>query len=100
VPQLSSETEVFIALLCQLCSIHYTTVQIKNGLKSAFVIKIATMKNMDNFHNVKEAITSHATTKSTLFTVNKGEWNTKEDTGKSLKNALDILWYAKRHLSG
>jgi len=24
----------------------------------------------------------------------------KEDTGKSLKNALHTLWYAKRHLSG
>jgi len=23
-----------------------------------------------------------------------------EDTGKSLKNALDVLWYAKRYLSG
>ena len=28
-----------------------------------------------------------------LFTVSKDEWNTKKDTGKSLKNALDILWY-------
>jgi len=35
-----------------------------------------------------------------LFTVSKNEWNTKEDTGKSLKNALDVLQYAKRHLSG
>ena len=43
---------------------------------------------------------SCATTKSTLFTVNKDEWYTKEDTGKSLKNALDVLRYAKRHLSG
>jgi len=25
---------------------------------------------------------------------------TKEDTGKSIKNALCILQYAKRHLSG
>jgi len=30
-----------------------------------------------------------------LFTVSKDEWNTKENTGKSLKNALDILQYAK-----
>ena len=37
---------------------------------------------------------SRATAKSTLFTVSKNEWNTKEDTGKSLKNALDILQYA------
>jgi len=33
------------------------------------------------------------------FAVNKDEWNTKEDTGKSLKIALDVLRYAKRHLS-
>jgi len=40
-----------------------------------------------------------ATTKLTLFTVSN-EWNTKEDTGKSLKNALYVLRCAKRHLSG
>jgi len=34
---------------------------------------------------------SCATTKLMLFSVSKDEWNTKED---SLKNALDILWYA------
>jgi len=33
-----------------------------------------------------------------LFTVSKDEWNTKEDTGKSLKNALHKLPFAKRHL--
>jgi len=43
---------------------------------------------------------SHATTKLMLFTVSKDEWNTTEDTGKSLKNALHKLWCAKRHLSG
>jgi len=43
---------------------------------------------------------SPTTTKLMLFTVSKAEWNTKEDTGKSLKNALYVLWYAKRHLSG
>jgi len=40
---------------------------------------------------------SDATTKSTLFTVSKDEWNTKEGTGKSKKNVLYILRYAKRH---
>jgi len=43
---------------------------------------------------------SRATTKLTLFTVSKDEWNIKEDTGKSLKNVLDVLQYAKRHLLG
>jgi len=30
--------------------------------------------------------------------MNKDEWDTKEYTGKSMKNALYILQYAKRHL--
>ena len=38
-----------------------------------------------------------ATTKLKVFT---DEWDTNKDTGKSLKNALHLLWYAKRHLSG
>jgi len=32
-----------------------------------------------------------ATTKLTLFAVSKDEWDTKEGTGKSKKNALYIL---------
>ena len=34
------------------------------------------------------------------LTISKDEWNTKDDTGKSLKNALHVLWYTIRHLSG
>jgi len=37
---------------------------------------------------------------STLFVVNKDEWDTKEGRGKSMKNALHVQWYSKRHLSG
>ena len=48
-PQLSSETEVSIALLCQLCSTCYTAVRIKKCLKSTSVLKVATMKNTDDF---------------------------------------------------
>ena len=48
---------------------------------------------MDDFHYTKEA------TKSTLFNASKDEWDTKEDTGKSMKKALNVLRYAKRHLS-
>jgi len=32
--------------------------------------------------------------------VSKDEWDTKEGTGKSMKNALYVQWYGKRHLSG
>ena len=39
-----------------------------------------------------------ATAKLTPFTVSEDEWDTKEDTGKSMKNALYILQYSKRHV--
>ena len=55
------------------------------------------MKNMDDFHYKGKP--SCAAAKLTSFAVSKDEWDTKEDTGKSMKNALYILWYAKRHLS-
>ena len=84
-----------LSLHCQLCSTHYTVVQVKNCLKSTSAIKIAAMKNTDDFHYKGKA--SCATTKSTLFAVSKDEWDTKENTGKSMKNALR---YAKRHLLG
>ena len=54
------------------------------------------MKNTDNFRF--EGKPSSACAKSTPFPISKDEWDTKEDTGKSMKNALYVLWYAKRHL--
>ena len=80
------------------CSTLYTAVRIKNHSKSTSANKIATVNNMDDFHY--EGIPSHATTKLTLFAVSKDELDTKEDTGKSMKNALYVLQYAKRHFSG
>jgi len=41
-----------------------------------------------------------STTKMTLFVVNKDEWYTKEACAKSMKNALYVQLYGKRHLSG
>jgi len=32
------------------------------------------------------------------FMVNKDEWDTKEGCGKSMKNALHVQQYGKRHL--
>ena len=55
------------------------------------------MKNTENFHY--EGKPSHTTAKLTHFTVSKDEWDTEKDTGESMKNALYILRYAKRHLS-
>ena len=58
---------------------------------------VATMKNTDNFRYEGKPLC--ATTKSTPFTISKDEWDTKEDTGESMKNALYVLRYAKRHMS-
>ena len=97
--QLSYENEVSIIMLrCWLCSTRYTAVQFKNCLKSTSVIKISTMANTDDFHY--EGKPSCVIAKSTLFAVSKDEWDTKEDTGKSMKNALYVLQYAKRNLLG
>ena len=85
-------------LHCWLCSTRYTAVRIKNYLKSASAIKIATLTNTDNFRYEEKP--SRAIAKSTLFAVSKDEWDTKEDAGKSMKKALHVLRYAKRHLSG
>ena len=82
------KSEVTITLRCRLCSTSYKAVQIKNCLKSTSDIKIATMTNMDDFRY--EWKPSHAIVKSTLFAVSKDEWDTKEDTGKSMKNALYV----------
>ena len=68
------KSQVSITLPCRLCSTRYTAVQIKNCLKSASPIKIATITNMDDFHY--EGKPSHAITKSTLFAVSKNEWDT------------------------
>jgi len=47
--------------------------------------------------DLMEAIT---TTKSTLFVVNKDEWDTEEGHAKSMKKALYVQRYGKRYLSG
>ena len=92
--QLSSESEVSIMLRCRLCSTHYTAVQIKNCSKCISAIKITTMKNTDD--SCYEVKPSRATARSILFAVSKDEWDTKEDTGKSIVCTA----VCKRHLSG
>ena len=55
------------------------------------------MKNMDDFCYKEKP--SRTTAKLTPFAVRKDAWERKEDTGKSMKNALYVLRYAKRHMS-
>ena len=51
-------------LRCQLCSTRYIAVRIKNCLKSASAIKIATMTNTDDFRYRYEGKPSRAISKS------------------------------------
>ena len=88
------KSEVSNTLCCQLCSTRYTAVRFKNCSKSTSAIKLATMKNMDDF--CYKGKPSLATAKLTPFAVSKDKWDTKEDTGKSMTNVLYILRYAKR----
>ena len=52
------------------------------------------MQKMDDFHYEGKPL--HATAKLTLFAVSKDEWDTKEDTGKFMKNVLYTLQYANQ----
>ena len=89
--------EVSIVTYVQL--ITHAAVKSKNYLKTPLKSRnIATMKvQMISVFLRKLA---HSTTKSTLFTVSNNEWDTKEDTGKLMRNALHVLRYTKRHFSG
>jgi len=96
-PQLSSETEVPISLLSAMF----------NSLHSSMNLELFEkyLCNQDSYFEIYGQFllrkgSHHVQPPNQHFTVSKDEWNTKEDTGKSLKNALDALWYAKRHLSG
>ena len=56
------------------------------------------MKNTDDFHYKGKP--SRATAKSTPFAASKDELDTKEDTGKYMKDTVYILRYSKSHVSG
>jgi len=74
-------------------------IAINNCLKRIFVIKVATMKIMDNFRNKWKP--SRAYQKINTFCgEQRDEWDTKEGCGKSMKNALYVQRYGKKHLSG
>ncbi|XP_065897700.1 sialin-like isoform X3 [Dysidea avara] len=76
--------------------------QMKNNTRRATAIYPVTTDNLDNCHNShckhREAIVQ-CYCASTPYTVSKDKWDTKEDTGKSIKHALHVRQYANRHLS-
>jgi len=82
-------------LHCQMCLTCYTTVQINNCLKRTSYNQSSHYKNYRRL-NFMNGSHHKPTTKSTRFAVSKDE---KEGTGKSMKNALHVQQYGKRHLS-
>jgi len=56
------------------------------------------MKITDGFHYEWKPIT--CLPQNWEFAVSKDEWDTKEGSGKSIKNALYVQQYGKRHLLG
>jgi len=87
---------VFIIWKEDSSSTQYAAVWINNCLKRISAIKVATMKITDDFHYD----IMYLPQKSTLFVESKDKWDTKEGTGKSMKNALYVQWCGKRHLLG
>ena len=80
--QLSSESEVFIALCCQISAIFNLLLSSTNqGLLEKRLCNHSSHYEKHG-QSVMQRKPSRATTKLTLFTVSKGEWNTQEDTGK------------------
>jgi len=63
--------------------------------KKTSAVKVAIMKIMDN--SCYEWKLSRVYHKIDTF---RGEKKTKEGTDKSMKNALHVQWYGKRHLLG
>jgi len=67
-------------------------------LKRTPAIKVVTMKITDDFRYKRKP--SHTYHNIDTFVVSKDEWETKEGTGKSMKNELHVQRYGKRHLLG
>ena len=64
-------------------------------LKSTSAIKIATITNMDD--SVTKG-SHHVLSPNQHFAVSKDKWDTKEDTGKSMKNTLCLhLLHSQAH---
>ena len=85
------KSEASIMRHCKLhstCYAHYES-------RTVPAIKVATMKNNENFHYKGSRHVCYRQI-DTSFTVSKDEWDKKEDTGKSTKNTLYVMWYAKR----
>jgi len=78
-PQLS-EAYVMLFVFSHVVT-HYTAV---HESTTSFVIKVTTMKNTNDFCCERKPFTCHHQT----FRCHKDEWHTKEDAGKSIKNAL------------
>jgi len=77
---------------------HYTLLPAVVNPLPASIYKLRSIKVASMKIHIMKRKPSCATTELTLSAVSKDEWNTKEGSSKSMKNALHVLRYAKRHL--
>jgi len=85
------KSKVAITFHCQLCSpLHLPTNKSQEVFEKQLCNQNSQYEKYEKFTFTKRK-QPHATTESTFL----HEWNTKEGTGKSMKNALYILQHAK-----
>ena len=82
------KSEVSVMLRCQLCSTHYTAVQIKNCSNSISVFKSNHHEKYGQFFRYeRKPIICYC--QLILFTISKDELDTKEDVVNSMKNTCE-----------
>jgi len=82
-PQLSPESKIHMTFFFSTTLNPYESTAVR---KAPSVITVNPMKNTDDFHYKR---------KLSCVAASKDEWDTKEDTGKSIKNTLYTLRHAK-----
>ena len=86
-----SGSEASIMFLCQICSMHYTVVRIKNWSKITSVIRYS-------FNGLfpLRIESHHMLPPNRHFLLSTKMNRTQRDTDESMKNALYVLWCAKK----
>jgi len=85
------------ASLPALLNLLYTSTN-QQLFKVTSAIKVVTISIMNGSHHVRTKL--FTAVRKVVKTMSKDEWDTKQGTGKPMKNALQVQHYGKRHLLG
>ena len=89
---ITEQCQVATTISFQLCSARYAALQAKEQYEKCLCNQSSHNGKLGHY-KCREAIMQRYC-KSTPCTVRKDKWDTKEDTGKSMKHALYVLQYA------